>query len=181
MHPEAAISPPELSVPLFKDHLPCPLFSAFHSSPLWELVRLPQPQSQLPHWISASFRLRAQTTAPPGTQSLYPTLRQPGAVTGVLPPGLPSLRLFPYLWDEVWSPTKIRWNHLCTMLSAGLIPGAPICLRLSRSCLAKKVNPPSPHSIKGTSLEFVHFWDAMHCQVQGLPLKPNRFPQPILY
>ena len=124
------------------------LFPASHSSPLWELVRWPQPQSQLPHWISASFQLRAQTTASPWNSAPPPQLRQPGAVTGVLAPGLPSLRLSPYLWDEVWSPPKVRWNHLCTMPSAGLIPGAPIRLRLSRSRPAKKMNPPSPVALR---------------------------------
>ena len=52
------------------------LFPASHSSPLWELVRWPQPQSQLPHWISASFQLRPLLH--PGTQLLHPNWGSPG-------------------------------------------------------------------------------------------------------
>lgn len=48
----------------------------------------------------------------------------------------------------------------------------------SLSYLIKKFKPPSPCSIKGASVGFVHTLDAMHFQVQGLPLEPSQFPQP---
>lgn len=90
MHPKASASSPKLCLSHCpRPTLPCLLFSALHSSPLWEPGSWPQPQSEPPCLILASFLPRAQTAAP---QNSGPSARH-WSSTEVLTCGLPSLRL----------------------------------------------------------------------------------------
>lgn len=154
-HARQRITPTGRSVPWSCSHLAGLLFSALHPSPLGELESGASP-------TRASFLPRARTLLPRNR----PILRPRGAVRSAHPQAPFSEAQLPhYAMDVTVTPPRLNdVIYVKCSRGTGLVPrGLPSALSLSRLCLAKKMRPPSPQSIKGASPGFV-------------PLKQASFP-----